>query len=414
MKDFAGRLFRMNGVNIGLGLIVGQGAIVLSTPLLTRLYSPEHMGSAGIFLALASIVGTVATLRLELFIPSAPALEARVIARDAPLILSLVAVLAGLGFFFLFPGHLFNAILFSCTVAGLGGTQLSLQFAARHKALSGVAYAKAGQGLAQAGSQLVAGAMALTTFGMQLGYALGYSTSMLSQGIAARRAAPKLKEPSLVARAEFFRRYWRRAAMLTLAALLNVFTIWMYPVLTQVFFGAVETGHVTVAQRFAIIPASLVVATVAPIVIGAAGDRIRHSLELSSLVRTWLVRLIPLGAVVSLVLFFVPQSWVILLLGAEWGPVGLYFQPMAVLVGSQLIVGPLSQILVIQGRTGLQFLWDLIRSLALLGVSVAVAVVTKDPVLMIWGASGVLAFFHLIYMFLIFLPYDPRPALKEV
>lgn len=410
MRDFLGRFFKPSGVRIGLGLFVGQGVIILSTPLLTRLYSPEQMGMAGIFLAIASIVGTVATFRLELFIPSASTVEARVMAQDAPLLLSIMAVLAGVSFLYIAPGQLLNAFFFACTVAGLGGTQFSLQLAARRKALGGVAYAKAGQGLAQAGSQLLAGVMALTAFGMQLGYALGYLTSTLFQSMAARKAVPRPERIPYIARVELYKRYWRRAVALTFAALLNVFTIWMYPVLTQIFFGAAETGHVTVAQRFAIVPASLVVATVAPIVIGAAGDRIRHGLNLRSLVRTWLVRLVPVGVVVSVVLFSIPQAWVVSVLGSEWAPVSLYFQPMAILVGSQLIVGPLSQILVIQGRTNMQFLWDLSRCGCLLSVATGVAVLTNDSVSMIWGASGVLTFFHLIYLSLIFLPQRPSSA----
>ncbi len=52
-------------LSILAGSFVGQGLIVLSTPLLTRIFDPTDFGLWAVFSAIVSILGVVATGRLN-------------------------------------------------------------------------------------------------------------------------------------------------------------------------------------------------------------------------------------------------------------------------------------------------------------------------------------------------------------
>src|SRR5436309_15309735 len=50
------------------GTTISQAVLVLASPLLSRLYSPEQFGSAALFVAFAGILGIASTGRFELAI----------------------------------------------------------------------------------------------------------------------------------------------------------------------------------------------------------------------------------------------------------------------------------------------------------------------------------------------------------
>lgn len=409
MRDFGRRALRSSSLHIMVGLAIGQGTILLATPVLTRTYTPAAMGFAGTFLACASIVGTVATLRLELLIPTATDAEVRWLTKRVIFSLVCFGLISVFGFVAFLPSQAINALLFGCAVVGLGGTALSLQLATRYRVLTGVAASKAGQGLGQAGSQVLAGVFGATHIGMQLGIGIGYAVSATIQTISVRYRA-KVPRDRIALTSSRTRRYRRQIAVLTFAALLNIVTVWMYPLLTQLFFGAVATGQLTVSQRLAIVPAGIAVAALLPVIVGEAGLRLRNGEGLRSLVLRWLQRLAPLGIFVTVCLLLVPKNWVVYALGVEWGSVSEYLSAMALMVGSQIIVGPLSQLLVLQGRSREQLVWDATRLIVLLSVSCAAASLSGSPIAMLWSASAVNVLFYAAYIMLVLRQADPISA----
>lgn len=171
--------------------------------------------------------------------------------------------------------------------------------------------------------------------------------------------------------------------------------------LTLAYFDAEATGEVTIAQRLATAPVGLVVASLAPVIMAQMGVALRAGKSADWLVRKWLRRLIPGGVLVALVLLLVPSAWVAFVLGDSWDGVGDYLGALALMMGSQLVAGPLSQVLVLQGRARLQLVWDLVRFVCLLLVSTFVAMASESPVAMIWSASITLALFYIVYLILV-------------
>ncbi|HWV35822.1 MAG TPA: hypothetical protein VNZ55_09315, partial [Thermomicrobiales bacterium] len=280
---------------IAAGLIVGQGAVYLATPILSRLYSPAQIGTAAAILAAAGVIGAVATLRFELMLPAAPDGEVRWLSRRGAtqlvILSALLAPIAGLALGF----SLIDTVITALTSIGIGSVALSLQTASRVQELRGVAAAKAVQGVGQTVAQIgLAGPAG--PIGMQTGAALGLLAASGVQTISSHRrvAALPYAKPSR----DSLRRIVRHALLLTLAAGCNAAVVAALPLLTQVYFGDATTGELAVAQRLALAPAGLVVAAILPVVITQYGAQVRSDEHASrALVVHWLWRLAPLGAI---------------------------------------------------------------------------------------------------------------------
>src|SRR5215468_1959502 len=78
MSTFVGRFtttlsrssFTQNVTVLGGGTAISKGLLVLSAPLLTRLYSPQDMGLLGLFLAYVGFVTAAVALRYDTAIVS--------------------------------------------------------------------------------------------------------------------------------------------------------------------------------------------------------------------------------------------------------------------------------------------------------------------------------------------------------
>jgi len=71
IKSGSGNHFYKNILKLASGTALGQGLVIASTPIITRLYSPDEMGVLGIFMAFAGFVSVGIGLRYEIAIVSA-------------------------------------------------------------------------------------------------------------------------------------------------------------------------------------------------------------------------------------------------------------------------------------------------------------------------------------------------------
>lgn len=386
-------------VLIAVGLLVGQGVVYLATPLLSRLYSPDEIGTAAAVMAAAGVIGAVATFRLELMLPGAADTEVRWFVRRASVLMVVVSALLSPIAGFVLGFSALDTIFTALTAIGISSVALSLQTASRVHELRGVAAAKAVQGVGQTAVQIGLAASA-GPIGMQSGTALGLLAAGGVQAMSARRhlrSLPVLKLDALRVRAIV-----RSAGLLTFAAACNAAVVAALPLLTQLFFDESTTGELAVAQRLALAPAGLAVAAVLPVVITQFGAQARTDrADSRDVVLRWLRRLIPLGVVATCVLLAAPLLPLAAILGPEWDRVGYYAAAMAPQIGAQLIVGPLSQCLVIQKREKTQLVWDIVRLVAVFGTAAIVVAIGGDAISMVLAVSVVLVAAYAVYVWLV-------------
>lgn len=355
-------------------------------------------------MAAASIAGTVATLRFEALIPSASGEVVTWLIRRALVSAAVITLGAAFAYWCASGNDEVNAALFGVTVAGLASGGLLMQVASRRKMLRGIPSAKAIQGVGQTGVQLGSGLTTLTGVGMQLGIATGYLLSATTQLIFLRRAQ-NFTASDVNKRRPRKRQLLRQALVLVVAALINICTVWMYPLLTQIFFGSEVTGQLTMAQRIGLVPAAMIVASLSPVIVSRMSELIRDGRPVNHEMRRWLRRLLPFGGLALVVMVAVPEDWIATILGGEWSLSREFLAAMGLMVAAQVAIGPFGLLLVLQGRSKTQLAWDASRLATLLAVTSTTAVATQSPVAMIWSASIVLTFFYAIYTRLV-LKYD--------
>jgi O-antigen/teichoic acid export membrane protein len=388
------KVLRRPSVRIGIGLLIGQGFVFAITPLLTRLYSPDQVGIATLILSVAGVAAVAATCRVELVIPSAGAEMVRTLVMIGVTTAVCVSIGVGVSGWFLARLKPLDAALLAAITLGMSATSLTLQLGARARLLQGVAVAKASQGLVQGTTQLAFGAVHWSNAGMSTGYALGYLAAACVQYRVLRTATAQIRRSK---RTRISRTMILRLSALTLAGLVNASAVSALPILTQVLFGSSATGELAIAQRIAIVPASLLVATLLPIIAAEAGELVRRRKDTRQFINRWLLRLAPFGAAAALILALIPASWISGLLGDDWGGSAAYMRALAASIALQVAVGPLGQLLALQGRAVAQLVWDVARLCTLIAACLVSARASADPVTMVLVGSVTLALFYGLY-----------------
>lgn len=403
--SLARRLSASPSLRIGIGLAIGQSVVYAATPLITRLYSTAEVGHGGVFLAAASILSAVSTLRLEIVLPRGDDQQARWASALAVRSILTVAAAGGVAYAVSVEAASFRdgalaAVTFGACVAGLGLVALVTQWSARTNSLDGLAASKVVQGLGQTGVQLGLGASGATSFGLQIGFAVGY---LLSAGVQAGRAMLRGLR-AVVTRlpwARDRRSLLRHSILLSVATLVNLATVWSYPLLLRWFYGISEVGVLTVAQRLAIAPAGLAVAAITPVIAAAAGARLRAQEDVWPVARTWLLRLLPLGLLSAGLLVLVPADLLVSLLGPGWGGVRAYLVALSPLIGTLVVVGPVSQLLSASGYSGSQLAWDCVRFVAAVLTFAIAAEMGAAPARATLLSSCVLAVAYVAYVLIL-------------
>ncbi|WP_168199750.1 lipopolysaccharide biosynthesis protein [Citricoccus sp. SGAir0253] len=395
MRQLWRRAFESPAARIGLGLAIGQGAIFISTPWLTRLYGPEAFGVMTVGLAIAGICATFGTLRVELLIPRLDESELANATRFSSLTLFAASLLGALAMYLSTRAGLLESALVGAVTFFLGGAAIYQQSRIRRNALGRIGSAKAAQGLGQVVAQGGFALVSPTGAGLVGGLVAGYGCAF------ALLRAPRPRPNGDGSVAAFGRQNLRQMIRLTLSATLNSITVAFLPLLLSYQFGTEATGQFSVVQRLALVPVGLVLAALSPVIIATVSARLRTGKPTSVVVKTWIRRLSIVGAVAGAALVVVPQSWVAALLGAGFSASHAYFAPLAPMIASQLVCGPLSTLLAIFRRDRLQLIWDACRFAAVASVGVALGAMSHDPIVTVLGISVVITVFYVVYLVLL-------------
>ena len=186
-----GRVGARRGVTeIILGTVVGQGVLVATAPVLSRLYSPADFALLQVFTGVVSIGAVLASMRLELAIPLArDRRETRAVLRVGLVSLVVIAVVLGLLGFVTSDlwarGATLRGLrdlwwLVPFTVAALALFQLVSAVLVRAERYRDLAGRNAVQGIGTAAAQLAFGLAGVRPLGLLLGMGLGRLTSLVS------------------------------------------------------------------------------------------------------------------------------------------------------------------------------------------------------------------------------------------
>ncbi len=374
----AGSFLRQSVVLAG-GTAAGQAIIVLSTPILSRLYTPAELGQYGLFLAFVNTAAVAVALRYELALPAADdseeagALALLVLLLSIPLSLACGGLLAALIHLRLLSYETLPVesawlavIILLATGAGTG-LRYWLVREQQFREISAVVVAQAaGKGIVP----IVAAPFGLGWLGLVLGEFAGRA---LGLGRMLRRAWPTLRraarpsERPIMWRAA--RRFWKFPAISVPSSVVDVATLSLPVVLISNYFGASAAGIFVLVQRVLWTPASLVATSVADVFHARTAENLRADPSgLRAIYLRTARRLALAGAAVLTPIAVLGPPLFQFVFGRRWADGAPLIMIMAPWALASVIVSPLTRVLFLTLRTEWKLIYDAVAFASTVGV----------------------------------------------
>ncbi len=363
------------------GTGVAQALVVLVTPILTRLYTPDDFGVLTVFISVLGLMIVVSALRYEIAIPlpASPSFAINLTALSGVILLGMTMILsvfvavfgADLAALLSVPQLTPYLWLIPLGMFSGGAFQILSYWHIRERRFKRLTQAKIGQSASMASGQLLMGWTQWGAVGLVGGYVLGRVIAGVMLFYALIRSHRDLLDSISLANIRLAASRYRRFPLLSSwSALLNQGGLQAAPLLFAAFFGAGVAGWFGLAQRVAGIPLTLIGRSVSQVYLGEA-SRLRNENPVAMrrlFLRTATKLFLYVG--VPLVIGGLLAPWVFgFIFGDQWRTSGWYIVALLPMFLGQMVVTPLSQTLNILERQDLQLIWDISR------VTVVVAVI---------------------------------------
>jgi O-antigen/teichoic acid export membrane protein len=332
------------------GTAAGQATVVLASPLLTRLYSPEDFGLLAIYASLLAITSVVASLRYQMAIPLPESDEQAVQVVVLSLLVVLgTSVLTALAVVF-FNGLIAHAMhlpalarylwLLPIGLLFVGTYQAFNYWAIRMKAFHAVAQTKLIQSVGMVSVQI--GAYALGPVALLLGQVAGQAAGSTSLAILAiRKRLPVYQAVNISGVIQAARRYKRFPLFSTWGGVFNAVGSQLPPVLLALLFSSAAAGLYVLAHRVLAMPMKLIGRAIADAFFSNAADARRDG-TLASLVATIYDKLTHIAMPLSLMLMLAGPELFARVFGSDWKMAGEFAQWMAPWIYIVFVTSPLS------------------------------------------------------------------------
>lgn len=362
------------------GTALGQGLIVLASPILTRLYLPEDFGILSVFMSLFSMLLIMNSLRYEVAIPMAEDDEGAInIVALVFLLVSITTVILGIIFWW-WGDWIFDRVnapelkpyIWILLVSLLGGGiyQALSYWCTRRQAFRTIASSKLWQGVGMVTLQVGIGLVSRQTIGLLSGIAGGQITSNwpLLRDLW-RKDRHLLKAIRLDRMRSMANRYRRFPLWTSWSSFLNTAGLQLPAILIVSLYGAEVGGWFALSQRIIGLPMALIGVSVAQVYVSRASQlaledpTALYPLFIRTAWRLLLMGILPIGF-----LILTGPGLFALIFGEEWRVTGQYVQIMAPLYLVHFVVSSLGQNIYVIERQDIQSLWDVLRLGLLLGV----------------------------------------------
>lgn len=414
------RQFARNVLLMTSGTVLAQGILALSSPILTRLYTPEQVGVFTLYFSVVSLLAVINSLRYEAAL-SLPDNE-----EDAVhllvlclLIVFTISLVVGITFALFAPSFAewmqipdFASYLW---LVGLGsffaGIYQVLNFwSTRQKTFRQSAQAQIIQSLTMVFFQVLLGLMMIGVGGLLLGFIIAQCVGSLLLFRLAWQKNLKGIQSIFLARIRAVASEYRRFPLLsTGATLLNRLNAVIPLVALTALYGSSVAGLYGLGYRVILTPTSIIVAGLSQVYLRSAVDVLRESpIALQKFFMRLAVRLFLISVVPMLLLLLFSPIVFELVFGEEWKTAGEYVQIMAPLVALQFVLAPLSLTIYVIERQDIHMKWEATNLILVSALFVAAFVFRLEAKSAIMLYTGAMMSTYAVLFFLY------RRALKQL
>ena len=350
-NTFAGDVLKLT-----TGTAFAQMLVVLSTPILTRLFNPEAFGTFNIYASIVNVIGVIACLRYELAIvlPKTDEEGANILGLSLFFSIIVSLVLVPIVWFVKIPvltwmkaldlepfwGLVILSVLFTGFFTALN------YWNTRTKDFGRLSIAKAGASLVMVASQLGAGFVGWVSGGSLItGNIVGLLTSTGILGVQIWRDDGNLFRQS-IRPAELWRvmlRYYKFPLVSSWAGVLNTISWQVSTFLLAFYFDKTVVGFYALGNNVLRMPMNLIGASIAQAFFSRASEA-KNNGNLQQLVESTFRQLVSLSLFPLLLLTIIAPELFIVFFGKNWAEAGVYTQILSIWMFFWFISSPLSNL----------------------------------------------------------------------
>lgn len=329
---------------------------ILSSPIITRIYSPEEFGTITVFTSVLSILSVISSLQYEWVIPivKTDKKAVNIIALCLVTLFLYVFIITGILFFFgdSFLG-IFNAgelleyrVFIPVGLFLLGLYQILMQWAFRKKKFKIITGSKITQSLGQNISKIGLGYLKWGPLGLLTGWIIGEMMAVLVLFVNFIKTAKQyIKEISYKEMIYSVKRYVDFPLYSAPGQFLNTLGVELPSLIMTTIYGPDIVGFFALANSVTNLPMSLIGTAIGDVFYSEAASLGKQNPErLLDLTQKLQKRLILIVVPPLLLLFLFGPFLFSFVFGSEWKEAGNYASLMTILVFSRFVFTPISRV----------------------------------------------------------------------
>ena len=348
------------------GTAVSQLIPFLVLPILQKyFYGPEDFSKLASFVYFSEMLGVIGTLKMEYAIVGKPTMrESREVAVTGFRVVVISAVIAFVASLLCYHFDLIHGLhelglsifLIPVVVLAMGCVQLTAYWFNARKEYERIARGKFIQTTATEGVKLASGFAGMNFSGLIVGRASGYGVTALIQYFRYRKDSDSIERRNF-SRWEILKQHKSFVLYTTPSVFVGAFIHFLYIEMFVENFGAVSAGMVSVAMTYVGAGLGMVAASISQVYYGTIST-IHDKKGMMSLYGKFLGRLTIMSFVMTAMIWVLPASWVVGVLGPEWNDLIVYCRVISVWLGVWFVSSSLSFIYLRLQRQRLMLIMD--------------------------------------------------------
>lgn len=338
------------------GTIITQIVSLVLSPLLTRVYSPEQYGINSLYISVVSILGVVATLRLQVPIAMSDINKDRSILSSISLFCSFIfsilfAIIIGVGHNFLplyFNYNFDQWVWFLPISMFLIGTYdvmyQNLLSEKKYRAMANVVILKV---LCQGVSQLFFSFLSVEEYGLILGNIFSYVFSLMYIYIVLK---PKFHLFSMQEYKRTLKKNINYPIYAFPAELASMASYSIIPISISFLFNTQVTGYYALANKLIGIPVGLFGNSMRQVFVREASNEFNETNTVKKTFYKTTSVLLATAVPSALLLFIGAPYFISLVFGPEWYPTATYLRILILFFIARFVIGPLTSTVNIIGK----------------------------------------------------------------
>lgn len=398
--------FKANVTMLISSTAFGQFLLIASSPLLTRIYTPDDFGILTAFLSIVVLMSVVSTFSYVLAIPlPKDDEEAFNLLALAVLILCIfltfysVTLIVFDDYFSEVISENYYNFLWASPVAILAISlyQILSYWAIRKNSFGELSKTKITQSFTTTILQILLGLFKLGPAGMIIGDVGGRFAGIKSLYDKNLKKDLYLYEKitfkSLIATANKFKKF---PIYTTPSAFLNSIGAHLMPVFLLIVYGPIVAGLFALGERVIGMPMKLIGNSISQAYVSSCAKSVQNKKPIMGMFMKIFTRLLFIAVLLmGLVAVFGP--WIFsLVFGEAWGEAGIYARILSVMFVLRLSIVPLAQTLNVLEKQKYQFYWDLSRVFLLVIAFLYVWLIKTDPITTILIYSLLMSFLYVV------------------